>query len=156
MMLRFMMLIALSSVYSFRQPFRRALGFKCVGMARQRLARLTRLRESTEEKQWSLFNKFHVGNWLGVQTVHDYTDDDRIDRDEIERTRKFTGTSLRRIDEKTVEHSSMMIINKEIERRKLATYSLGANMPKNSKFVENVSIGGPSIDPKTQVSLRTS
>jgi len=208
-------LALLGVVAGFKQPFRKALGHRN-NMAQVRIL-TTRLKESVEDKQWSLFNKFHVGNWLGVQTIHDYTDDDRVDRDEIERTRKLTGTSLRRIDEKTVEHSSMvrddfafcgvvpiyetllitkfgsticsmkspllplngsstlnatlthtlhyytfllpvnnkryikqMISNKEIERRKLATYSLGANMPSNSKFVENVSIGGPSIDPKSQ------
>lgn len=112
------------------------------------------------DEQWELFNR-HLGSWKGLQTLHDYSNEERNDAQEIVSTRKLNGVSI--LQKETYIESTNFFVNQEgidwssstpltvdkVSSKTMAKFGKADIHKMNNKFCHDAIVGGPNIVPNT-------
>ena len=112
--------------------------------------RLRALLSSVE--QIDLFSKYHRGAWVGIQSLHDYTDEKWGEQDEIDRTSTVTGVCLDGPGD-SIDHLILRAANEKkvgsIEM--VASYEKSEALLMGNKFCGTIAVGGPLINIKNSM-----
>jgi hypothetical protein len=134
-----------------------ALGILSVlGVAAFQLNRGNRVRLKplpSSKSQIELFSTYHKGAWVGLQSMHDYTDEKWGEQDEIDRTCTVTGVCLDGLGD-SIDYFILRGANEKKEMgtiEKIASYENSEALLLGNTFVNTLAVGGPLINIKNNM-----
>lgn len=117
--------------------------------------------------QLAQFQKFHAKEYIGFQVNHDYTFNNRDEIEEINRTNRLSGTFFKNNKEQDqIDHyilktadriqladveQGMQVDKSSLEVLQVASYKYSDGSIANTRFVHNVGVSGPNINPLSKI-----
>lgn len=117
--------------------------------------------------QLAQFTKYHAKEYIGFQVNHDYTFNNRDEIEEITRTNRLSGTFFKNNpDQGQIDHyilktadriqltdveQGMQVDKSSLELLQVASYKYSDGSIANTRFVHNVGVSGPNINPLSKI-----